>query len=196
MDLSKLPKLSETDKHTPMPPPGEPAQPRQAALAYESRPTGGDGVAPQVWISIVVGVMCMMMGWNFARFCAAKISGNPFNTNVNWTSGPKAGQPVEYYELSGYTAHTETGLFLFGLACVLEGLLLMFARTNSPKSRGLVMVALAIAFAATAFNLVVVILLFRVNIMPLTSLLCVAFGGYMVLYEWQMLQQMWRSARA
>ena len=39
------------------------------------------------------------------------------HTNVNWLSGPKAGQEVAYRELEGFVFYNESAMFLFGLRC-------------------------------------------------------------------------------
>src|SRR5687768_9905560 len=113
MDFSQLPKMSKT----PAPPPqAEPPEmvasptpssappaygvPYAGPGAYYARP-GGDLIS--IWISLIVGLICLMLGWSFARWLAAKASGNEFATGVNWVAGPKAGQPVSYFELQGGT---------------------------------------------------------------------------------------------
>ena len=199
MDLSKLPRLSETDKHTPTPSPqtNEPA-PVQAEyrrpVEYAGPTIAERGPGGQVWISLVVGLLLIMFGWNFARFLIAKLTGQTFHTNVNWTSGPLAGQEVSYLELQGYTAYSEAGMFLFGVALVLEAIMLALVRDNNGKSRALVGAALCVTVLATALNIVVCVLLLNSGILPLMSGLAVAFGGYMAIYEWQMLREFLASS--
>jgi hypothetical protein len=209
MDLSKLPRLSETDKHTPPPaPPGQDQQlpptlnpqpvPQQVYRNYDPGADGGIGMGmgAQIWLSAILGIVFMLMGWNFARFVIAKATGQPFNTNATWTSGPKAGQPVEYFELAGYTAYTDTAIFLFGLACVLEAIALAFAARNTGTSRMIVTTALALTVGMVIFNLIVAFLLFSSGIMPLASILAIAFGGWMAMFEYQLLRQMLATAPA
>jgi len=43
---------------------------------------------------------------------------------------------------------------------------------------------------AAALNLIVAVKLLGIGIMPLMSALAVAFGGYMAVYEWKLLQQL------
>src|SRR5690349_10232233 len=108
MDLSKLPKLSETDKHAPPPPPPEAARSAETLPydpPYNAPPTGFD-LGAQVWLSAILGIVFMLMGRSFASFLIAKVTGQPYHTNATWTAGPNAGQEVAYYELQGYTAHT------------------------------------------------------------------------------------------
>src|SRR5688572_6393201 len=103
MDISKLPRMSETNKHAP--PPTEPAaaadagdQPARRELppaSYQSYEAARPGVGAEVWLSLIIGLILMMVGWTFARWAIATLTGQTFHTNVNWTAGPKAGQEVE-----------------------------------------------------------------------------------------------------
>jgi len=67
---------------------------------------------------------------------------------------------------------------------------LAMMNTRFRRKAGLVTVALLITIAATAFNLFVSIKLLTANTMPLWSLLAVAFGGYIAVFEWRLLQQL------
>ena len=109
---------------------------------------------------------------------------------MNWTSGPKAGQEVDYFDLEGFTAWTDTAIFLFGLAMVLEAAMLTVVYSRLGGKVALTSVALLVTILATALNLVVCFKLFGAGIMPLMSALAVAFGGYMAVYEWRLLQQL------
>src|SRR5688572_21751848 len=127
MDYSKLPKLSETPK----PPSNEPGQPGQrdensGAVSYERADLASveAGAGAMLWVSIILGLLCMWMGVNFAKYLFATLSGRGYHTGAQWTGGPKAGQEVAYWDLQGAVAWTEAGIFLFGLAMVLEGIAL------------------------------------------------------------------------
>jgi hypothetical protein len=196
MDLSKLPRLSETDKHAPAPP--EPVPPvaeqyKPAPLDYGSADLGVSGY---VWLSIILGLIFMMMGGTFARFAFAKLTGQDFHTHAVWQTGPKAGQEVAYFELQGYSAYTDTAVFLFGLAMVLEAGMLVLARRNTPTTQAFVAAATGVTAVMTLFNLLVCILLFQSGVMPFISVLAVGFGGFMTHSEWKILQHMRRTAKA
>lgn len=184
MDMSKLPKFSDT----PQPPANQPDEKREEP---NSHPMGKDlqmGYGPEIWLSFVIGVLLMLMGRSFASFVIAKITGHPYHTGFNWTEGPMIGQEVSYFDLQGFPALTETGLFLFGLALVLEGFAIMLALSRVGGKLAVVGTALVIATAATAFNLYVVIRLLTNNTIPTFALLAVAFGGYMCLFLWKLLR--------
>ena len=188
MDLSKLPKMSQT----PPLPPSEPPQPgdTQRPVPDYQPVTLDAGVGGAVWISIAIGVILMLFGRSFAAYLWAKARGTPHNTGVNWTAGPKAGQVVDYWELQGYTGWTDAGIFIFGLAMVLEGIMLAALNSyiSTAKKKAAVMSALLLGLLATLLNLFVAFKLLGLNIMPLMSALAVAFGVYMVMYEWKLLR--------
>jgi hypothetical protein len=194
MDLSKLPKLSETDKHAP-PPPSPETPPPAEPLSYAPRSSGLD-LGGQVWLSAILGIVFMLMGKNFASFLIAKLTGQPFHTGVIWQTGVNAGQEVAYYDLQGFSAHTETAIFLFGLSMVLEAVALASIRRNTPKTRGLLLLTLVLTAGMTLYNVILVVVLFGHGITPLLSILVVAFGGYTAITEWQTLQQMQATAAA
>ena len=194
MDISKLPRMSETSKHAPPLEQAEPqmgaATPQPAPVDYRSYDAVRPGVGAEVWLSLIIGLILIMVGWRFARWAIASMTGQPFHTNVNWMAGPKAGQEVSYFELEGFTAWTETALFLFGVALVLEAAMLAVVYSRLGGKVALTAIALLVTVLATALNLIVAIKLLGIGIMPLMSVLAVGFGGYMAVYEWKLLQQL------
>lgn len=201
MDLSKLPKLSQT------PPPPEspdieqtsPAQNPAAAPRferdYEMIPRT-PGLGFEVWLSAAIGIILMLVGRSFLFVAVATLSGETYHTGVNWIAGPNQGQEVGYYELQGYSGWTDTAIFLFGLAMVFEAVALAVAFGRGSPRRGVIWLALFVAILATAFNLGVAVMLLSTDLLPLISLLCVAFGVYIAAYEWRLLQSISPSLRA
>jgi hypothetical protein len=53
-----------------------------------------------------------------------------------------------------------------------------------PGRRAILAIGLLVMFTAVAFNLYTVAHLFRAGVMPLLSLVCVAFGGYVLFSQW------------
>jgi hypothetical protein len=153
MDMSKLPRLSQTNKgDAPEPVAGQPAvapppAPQADVRDYERRDPSdydpGYSVGAEVWISVILGIVFMFMGFNFARFVGATLTGQPYHTGVNWTAGENEGKEVGYFDLQGGTAYTESGIFLFGLALVLEAAALLAAHAGAPGRRALVGLALS-----------------------------------------------------
>ncbi|MEO6434988.1 MAG: hypothetical protein ABIP55_04410 [Tepidisphaeraceae bacterium] len=187
MDLSKLPKMSQT------PPPPAPLPPESDLHAPEPPqpfghdPTPDSGVAAEVWISAAIGAIMMLMGRTFGAYLVARASGRPFPTGVVWQAGPKTGTEVTYPELEGFTMLTDASIFLFGLVLVLDAAVLLAA---GGKRLGLVAFGLAMTLAVTAFNMFVCIKLLLNGVTPILSLLAVAFGVYTAIKQWQLFATM------
>src|SRR5439155_5524966 len=94
-----------------------------------------------------------------------------------------------YSELEGFVFYNESAMFAFGLALVFEAAVLAIINRNIPLKRPLISLAMLVAALATVYNLIVALMLFTTGTLPLFSLLAVAFGGYIVVLEWRMLQK-------
>lgn len=198
MDYSKLPKFSQTSVPPTTdadaePPIANTAHPQSQAPHYSQNEPG---MAAEIWISAVIGLVMLMMGWNFARFLGATLTGQTFHTNVTWeTDDARGGQEVRYFELQGYTAWTESGLFLFGVALLIEAAALAVARRPSKLQKSLIVVALILSVLATVYNLIAAGLVFSIGLLPIVSVLVVAFGGYMAMFQYKLLKTISPPAR-
>jgi hypothetical protein len=161
-------------------------------LAYAGSYSSGvtPGIGAEVWVSAIIGLVLMLLGRSFAGWAIAAMTGRTYDTGFTWGEGtPLAGQPVAYWDLQGFTALNDSALFLFGLAMVLEALVLALVFTKFRAKVPLILVALGITLLATGYNLLVSARLLTANTIPLMSMLAVAFGGYIAVYEWRLLQQ-------
>ena len=193
IDPDKLPSMKRT------PPAPEPAAPRTPAAdgpgvtpgvagaspvpthVVEVGPTSRDLLVTAV-IAFVLGLLFLALGQSFVRYLGAAAGGRKFETNVNWTSGDKAGQPVDYWELTGGTAWTDMGLAAMGaalLAC--GGLALLGLRLGGTGALklGLVLVGLA-----TLLNLVAGFYVFSLGATPLVMIFAVAVGAVLLVTTW------------
>jgi hypothetical protein len=201
MDMSKLPRLSQTNKDdaptpvpggTPVPPVPDPDrmvpdyQPRDRGPYDAGGYDTGYSIGAEVWISVIFAIVYMYIGFNFARYVVTKVTGGTYHTNVNWTAGEKAGQEVDYYDLQGGTAHSDSAMFLFGLALLLEAIAMLIAHSGASGKKLFVGFALFVTLLATAYNLFVIAKLFGMGITPLMSVIAVAIGGYMATYQWRL----------
>lgn len=190
MDLSKLPKLSQTppqaDNAEPIPEPGSQKPPNNAPLSYRS-PDSMEPVASisggEVWFSTIVGLIFIFLSRSFPIWLVCTLTGRSFATGVIWNAGPKAGQPASYWELQGHTALSDMAIFLFGLAVIVEAAMYLVWLRNSNRLKAVTCVALALTALATGLNLVTTFVLWSQGIMPLISLLAVAFGGWMFVQQ-------------
>jgi hypothetical protein len=182
MDISKLPKFSDS----PPPPPNDQPQP---AEVIPPKPNPQAGVGADVWVSLIVGLLMIYMGLNFGKFLAAKLGGQPYHTNVNWTEGLQAGTEVGYFDLQGFAAWSDMGVFLFGLVLLLEaGAKAILAIRPGAASRLILIAAIGLTLATVLLNLFVCVRLMSVQITPIISGLAVAFGGWILVDEWRMLK--------
>ena len=139
-------------------------------------------------MSLIIGLVVMLMGWGFAKWATATLLGRHYDTGATWQTGTRAGQSVVYWDLIGHQALSESALFLFGLACVLEAAAMAAGYARPGLRTATVSVALLITLLATGYNMVTCVVLFKDGITPMLSLLAVGFGGYMAFAEWAMLR--------
>src|SRR5581483_623740 len=99
-------------------------------------------------------------GRSFGSYLAATIMHRPFHTGVIWQTGNLAGQEVNYWDLEGYTALTDSGIFLFGFVIALEGIVLATVVSQIRAKRPLVSMALVLTVLVSLYNLYAAIKIF------------------------------------
>ena len=136
MDLSKLPKLSES----PPPPPVQP-DPAPVRPTYSASSRAEMGI--DIWLSLIIGLVLIFLGINFGSYLKCKLTGQPYVTGWTWpNTGPKANQPVEYFDLQGGTAYGEMGYFLMGAALMVDGAVLLLAMMTGQHRKKLILLAM------------------------------------------------------
>lgn len=198
MDLSKLPRLSQSQTPPPqdagdqMQPGQPPAGPLPVAAEMPASPpavaSGGAGDLASIWLSLIIGLLMMMLGWGFAQWAIPTLLGRPYDSGVLWTTGVNTGKTVAYWDLIGHEALSESAIFIFGLACVLEAAAIGVGRIRPGATMVATGLALTMTLVATIYNLVTCGVLLQDGVTPLLSLLAVAFGGYMVITHWATLR--------
>ena len=184
MDMSKLPRLSDTQRqqeaHTaavgasPAPP-----QPQPAAPVPVQR---DEGVGADAWISIAIGVILLLMNSRFWQYFL-------FRSRFTWTFNDAQGNPLEYPQTVFFWG--DAAMFAFAIVLIVEGLVLAFARRPA-----MIAVALSLTVLATVLNLGYVVMMMGQGFgLQFMSALAVAFGVYIAMSQWRMLTQM-RAARA
>jgi hypothetical protein len=184
MDLSKLPKMSDTRRAEaerqgqspapPMPNPlaasgPTPAVPAGRVVAVDA---GGSG-----WISLIVGLLVMLFWPRLWTWISHKLFGTSFAPYQD-----AAGNLVPYTQTPDFWSDLAIGLF--AVALIVEGIVLLWAAT----SRLAVWASLVIIAGATLFNLgFVVSSLSRGYAIPIVSALAVVFGAFMCIQQWQLL---------
>ena len=192
MDLSKLPKLSKTGESQPSSPVDANAPAEAAPQAPNAIPVGysraaAPAIGADAWFNTIIGLLCLFLGRMFGAYLIARATGNPFHTGVEWQTGDKAGQEVAYPDLDGHQMLVDAGIFLFGMAVLLEVVVKALIGLRFRVSRAVVGIVLILAIATTVVNCVASYKLMSDGTAPLMSGLAAAFGGYIVFDAWRIL---------
>lgn len=189
MDLSKLPRLSETSKDQPPPPPAELGQPPVTPnpsnypkrVLVSAEPVGNAGDA---WISIAVGLIIFLLCPKLFQYILS-----PSTFGTKWTFTDVNGNPTTYPHTIFFWG--DLCLYLFAFTLLAEGLILGFARKATPIAIGFGLTCLA-----TAANAIYLVAMVAENYgFQLFSALAVAFGVYIAMYQWNLLKA-FAAARA
>jgi hypothetical protein len=192
MDLSKLPRRSTT---APAPPAGYCAcgaplragarfcdscgAPVAAAPDQRAFSTGADvGTGAEVWLSVAIGALLLLMQPRLLQFLSHKLFGTFFSPYID----PETGSEVPYTAQLDFWS--DLGITLFAFVLILEGLAIAFARR-----RGVVALAVGLTVLTTAYNLAYLAYTFSSGV-AILSAFAVAFGVYIAIFEWRLLQQL------
>ncbi len=181
MDLSKLPKLSDTARHTPdpatAPSTGTPAvdpvgsTPRPQPVIPAVYRNDAIGIA-ETWLSIGVGAFVLLYWPRFLQWASSRV----FHTFFNEFKDNDTGAVVPYQTVPDFWS--DLGPTLLGIVLVVDGLLL-FSRKPA-----LVLCALVLTVISTAYNLFYVIWSFPTFGLAPVSFLAVIFGGFILATQW------------
>lgn len=171
MDLSKLPRLSETDKQTPPPP--EQTLPPQQPVAPPPMPAAA--VGPEAWFSIGIGIILLLMFPRFLQWASSRVFGTNFNEFVT-----PDGIIVPYPQVPAFWM--DLGPTLFGIVLILEGIAMILAR-----SRSVVWFAFVLTVIATGYNIIYLFMSYSTQGLALISAFAGLFGVYIAMYQWRML---------
>ena len=149
---------------------GGPAQ----ALPY--RPRVDIGTGAEVWISVAVGALLLLMQPRLLQFLFHKIFGTSFAPYID----PQTGAEVPYTAQMDFWS--DLGITLFAFVLIGEGLAIAFAR-----KRGVLMLAFGLTVLTTAYNFAYLVLTFSSGI-AILSAFAVAFGAYIAIFQWKLLQ--------
>jgi hypothetical protein len=173
MDLSKLPKLSETDKHAPPPPSDEPPSSSRAPAADYAPPPAASGA--DVWFNIAIGIIIQLLNARFWSWVVSSITGSAFT----WSFTDVDGSPIAYSKTVFFFG--DLAMVLFGLVLIFDGITLMMSRR-----RGVLLAAFGLTCIATALNLFYLIgMMSKGYGLQLMSAIAIAFGGYIAMNQWK-----------
>ena len=193
MDMSKLPRMSQT-------PPPPPELDPSSEVSGEGRATRGVAAAPQsayrhehshaaepapsfaeAWISIAIGLILLFVFPHFWQWLISKVSNYkpPFLPITDMATGAEIPYPQSIFFFS------QLCVFAFALVLIIDGLILF---TRRPA---LLMLAFAFTVITAAMNFICVANeTMQGRGFPLTSGLAFAFGVYIAIFQWKLLQSL------
>jgi hypothetical protein len=172
MDLSKLPKLSDTPKR-------ETDATSAPTVARQSPMPAAPAAGPEVWISIAVGVITLLIYPRFLQWSFSRLFSTPFN---EFMKSDGSGMVVPYTQVPEFWS--DLGITLFGIVLILEGIALVFARHTF-----VVWIAFVLTLGMVGYNLAYVVLSYSTYGLALVSAFAVAFGVYIAAYQWRLLSR-------
>lgn len=163
-----------------------------AVLPYSTPtvPSVTGSLGMHAFVALIVALIFLFVGKPFGQYLWASMRHQPFPTGVTWTSGPKAGQEVAYFELLNHTALSDAGLFCFGVAMLVQALAMLLGTMWWRRRTAIVWLATILVGTAVLLNVGVILLLFSAGIQPLMSLLVVLLGGVDVYVNLQVIREM------
>lgn len=176
MDLSKLPKFSESPPPPPPPPKADGSLPPTSGIRVNTQVSRAD-LGMEVLIALVLGAIFLMQGAPFGAWLMAKMRGQPHATGVEWLDGT----PVKFFDLQGGTAWLYLGEWVLGACLLLDAVLLIALLVIPRLGRGAIMLAMFLGAAGAAANVVAIVMQVRAGFtQPIMSLVCVFIGIVMV----------------
>jgi hypothetical protein len=181
MDISKLPRMSETNKHAAPPPAPAPAEremqdpsARAAPVAETYEPVSP---GPEIWLSIAIGSILLLMYPRFLQWVFSELFGTHFNPFVR-----PDGTIVPYPQVPEFWA--DLGVTLFAVVLIIEGVALAFSRR-----RAILWAAFVLTVSATVYNFAYLVTSYSKYGLAIISALAVVFGVYIALYQWKLLNR-------
>lgn len=188
MDLSKLPRMSDTRKAQSERPPASdaPAHPPVAqevsASQHPAAYPGGRVVAvdagPSGWVSLIVGILLVLFWPRLWQWLAHELLSTSFAPYLD-----PAGNTVSYLSTNDFWS--DLGIALYAVALILDGIVLIWISTSRPA----LWTAFGVLVLAIAFNIGYFIYSLAQGLgLPMVSVLAVIFGIFMCHQQWQILK--------
>lgn len=161
------------------PTPQELATPPKTNLHHYGSPVPGGFIPAEAWISLAVGVIVLFMFPIFGQYLIMHNHTDDFYAkNTFWD---KNGQSIPFEQSAFY--YPDMGMTAFGVVLILDALVLL-----RPRFVALLGLALALTILCVLLNIFAIIKAYDQAGFMLYNALAVAFGGYMALYDWRLIQ--------
>ena len=183
MDVSKLPKLSQSD----VPPPAlvEPEGQRPIQFAPANR-------VAEAWISIAVGIILLLYTPQTLEYFSSKFFHTRFTPYIDPTTDPPS--PVYYaiYTDGSKIYYRDSPVFwrdlvvtAFALVLIIDGCLMVRARRPV-----VVMAALSLTVITSVANLIYVVATYNTYGLAPVCALAVVFGVYIAISQWSVFRML------
>lgn len=190
MDLSKLPRMSNTP---PKPGRDEPTPASEAAansLDYGQRGPANDAlyIGAEIWLMTIMGVVLIVLGHSLVGYSIARLTHHHYATGVQWSSGDREGQDVDYPELMsggvvGGQLYTDLAFVLLGVALIIDAIGRAGVSLRWRIGKPILAVGMIITVVMIMLNLYFAGVYLKNNSIPFVSLLAIALGGYLLLFQ-------------
>ena len=185
MSQTPAPPPPVVDETAPGPSAPEEGRTTRGVAAGESyEPEGGFGGVAEAWISIAIGLIILLMFFRpIEYFFSSKRS---FEQKYTFSAGD--GSPLTYPQTVFFWG--DIAIVAFALVLIFDGLILF---TRKPR---LIAAALVFTVITTLLNAGYVVSMMSSYGLQFASALAVAFGVYIAIVQWKMLQAMRFMRRA
>jgi hypothetical protein len=177
MDISKLPRMSETGKHAPPPAPPHDRKGEDVAVERVYRREDVHSTGAEAWISIAVGVILILLAPRIWQYVLSRL----FGTAFTWTFSDAQGNPLPYTQSVFFWG--DFAMALFAIVLIVEGIIVGFTRRPA-----FVVLALGLTVLTTLLNLGYMVWMIQGGYgLQIMSAFAVAFGVYIAIYQKRML---------
>lgn len=199
MDLSKLPRLSNTERPAPSAEPTpegpSPAAPRTDAVPvvdyrYPGVRPVATGRGPEAWISIGVGLIFLFVFPHFTQWWIHTVFHTKTVPSFLPITDSQTGAEIPYSKSDFF--FNDLAIAFFAYALIVEGVALVLAGRNRP---GVVMFAFVVTAAAVALNAWYLVSSFGEGF-PVVSAIAIVLGGYMLWFQWNLARELRAVRRA
>jgi hypothetical protein len=169
MDMSKLPRLS----NTPTPPPAPPQPTPAPGPDYPRTPSPLSGMA-EAWLSFAIAAFLLFMFPNLLKYVTHPGT-TQFDAGVYDANGNQTGT-IPYLQSAFFKM--DLGTTIFAAVLAIDGLVLLL-----PRRAWLLMAVLAVTVATALLNVWVVCTVYGLVGLAIPCALAVALSGYMALVQ-------------
>lgn len=155
--------------------------PPHTNVPHYASPLPGGFIPAEAWLSLAIGIIVLFMFPQFRQYLMTRVHGTPDEFYSLYTISDANNNSIPYEQSVFF--FPQMGMTFFGVAMILDALVLF-----KPRFAALLWLALALTVASVLLNVFAIVKAFDIGGFQLANALAVAFGGYISLYDWRLLQ--------